>query len=417
MKIGINIQFIDQFVGMGTVIRELLKQFNARYPQHEYFLYYDKKYNNEFKKIYSELELNTEKFTLRIIPVNFGQPRSIRNKFIWEKFTLPKQAKKDKLNIFFSPYPSLSVIKFCPHIMAVYDMYYKGCPPKNFHKDYGGRFYYYLIYQAAKKANQIITISENSKKEISQFLNISLEKITNISCGKNNIYRQTSESEKQEYWQNLQSKFKIKKPYFYYIGSREPRKNLERIIQAFAKLSHTQRKPENCHPELVSGSPDKPENYDYSNYNLVLTGANDISPEQEQLGYTNVSKLAKKYNIENKIFQIGHPSLEQNFKLLTNAHTLVWPTLYEGFGLPPLEAMASECPVITSNTSSLPEVVGNAALTVDPTNEQQILQAMKKLIDEENFRNQLIEKGYKQAKKFTWEKTADKLMNLIQKTR
>lgn len=181
-------------------------------------------------------------------------------------------------------------------------------------------------------------------------------------------------------------RYHINEKYFLYLGTIEPRKNLERLIKAYAKL--------------VSRHKDVPQ--------LVLAGGKGWY-------YDDIFQMIDTCHLKEQVVFTGYVDQKDSPLLMSGAMAFVFPSLYEGFGMPPLEAMACGTPVITSKTSSLPEVVGDAGILVDPENVDEICEAMEKMMIEPAYRETLRLKGKKRADKFTWQKSAEQLMTVYRK--
>lgn len=232
---------------------------------------------------------------------------------------------------------------------------------------------------SCKRANKIITVSEFSKREIMKYLNISAERINVVPSGINlqKYYPLDNESIKK-----VKDKYSLENSYFLYLGTLEPRKNLVRLIKAYYKLKNEKNMPD-----------------------LILAG-------QKGWFYEEIFECIHKLKLEKSVVYIGYVSDEDTAPLICGATAFIFPSLYEGFGIPPLEAMACGTPVITSNVSSLPEVVGDGALLVDPYDVDDIYQKMKTLISNNNLREELVKKGIERASFFSWDNAATKLMEI-----
>lgn len=238
------------------------------------------------------------------------------------------------------------------------------------------------LEQTCRKADKIVTISEFSKREIMKFFSIEAERIGVVTLGVDRELYHPGYGEKQI--QQVKQKYGIEEEYFLYLGTIEPRKNLERLIRAYG--------------ELVKEREHVPQ--------LILAGKDGWNNEAI---YAAVDEL----NLQNRAKFIGYVETEDSPKLLCGALAFVFPSLYEGFGLPPLEAMTCGCPVITSNTASLPEVVGEAGILVDPKNVGQIKDAMRQMMDSQEVREKYRQLGLEQEKKFDWAITARQLEKLF----
>jgi len=229
------------------------------------------------------------------------------------------------------------------------------------------------ISYSLERSDHILTISEFSKREIMELLSVPEEKISVISCA-------FSLNGTGADWRQIEEKWQLRKPYLLYVGTIEPRKNLTRLLKAFSLL-----KRENSIP-----------------HQLVLAGGKGWNNEE-------IYRTAKE--MENVIFT-GYISEEEKIALYQNAEVFLFPSIYEGFGIPPLEAMTCGCPVVCANAASLPEVVGDAARLVDPLDEADIAQGIWEVLSNEELRNQMREAGYRQAKKYSWNNSAKKLTDV-----
>lgn len=229
---------------------------------------------------------------------------------------------------------------------------------------------------SALASNHIVAISNFTKNTLVERYKISSDKISVIY---------------ESYDEQLYGKSKkmdvpdLQKPYFYYPAATWPHKNHLRLLEAFAKL-HAKR----------------------SEYNLVFSGVKMQATEE-------ILKKIKELDLENEVTILGYLDYEQLPAIYQNAFALVFPSLFEGFGIPLLEAMASKCPIIASNTTSIPEVAGSAALYFDPLDVDAIATEMEKLINDQRLRLELIKEGEKQIKKFSQKKMAQETLNVYKK--
>lgn len=237
-----------------------------------------------------------------------------------------------------------------------------------------------IIPRSIKKAKKIIAISQNTKKDIIRFFHIQENTIEVIYLGVESQNYSDSEMQKELKDCNLEGK-----KYFLFIGTLEPRKNIVRIIRAFENI--------------IIKNP---------NYYLVIAGG---------LGwkYEEILQYIEKSSVKNNIVRTGYVSQRKRSALLQNALCFVWPSLYEGFGLPVLEAMSFGVGVITAHNSSLPEVGGDAVIYVDAENVDEIASAMKNIIQDNALRDTLRKKGMERAREFTWRKTAVETLMIYRK--
>lgn len=263
----------------------------------------------------------------------------------------------------------------------IHDMAYIACPETVRAKT--RNFLNLSMKRTCLRADKIITISEFSKREIMKYLSVSEKKIEVIPLGVDDKRFHTGYTTEQK--QKIAKKYRIPEQYFLYIGTIEPRKNIERLIRAYALLCKENE----------------------SIPHLILAGRKGWLYEPI---FTAVNSL----RLEGKIHFLGYVASEDLPVLLSGAELFLFPSLYEGFGLPVLEAMACGVPVVTSNVASLPEVAGNAAVLVSPLDISSIKEGISLAFGDAKVRERLVSEGLEQAKKFSWEETAKKLWKLLQ---
>lgn len=230
-----------------------------------------------------------------------------------------------------------------------------------------------------REVDLIIAISETTKKDIIEILEIPKEKIRVVYEAAPTDINQIKD---KKIIDKVKKRFGIKADYLLSVATLEPRKNLKRIIQAFKILASQ-----------------------YPRLSLVVAGKSGWDEEVNRLTKKKLSRIIFTDYINREI---------ELAALYSGASCFVFPSLYEGFGLPVLEAMKCGCPVITSNVSSLPEVAGEAAFLVDPLNVEEIARGIKKVIGDKKRREMLVKKGFAQVKKFSWEKTARQTLKVYQ---
>jgi len=226
----------------------------------------------------------------------------------------------------------------------------------------------------------IITVSQHSKSDIVHYTGIPEGKIHVISSSYD------EESLLEGYGSEALSELSVKSPYLLYLGRINVHKNIVRITEAFEMLAQK-------HPDV----------------NLVIAGFCDPDYSHSE---PIVKRVKESPYFGSRIIMPGYVSNEQKNALYSNALAFVFPSIYEGFGLPVLEAMVRGCPVITSNTSSLPEVAGDAAILIDPYDTEQLAHEMERIITSDSLRESLKQKGFARAKMFSWDKTAEMTENV-----
>ncbi len=237
-----------------------------------------------------------------------------------------------------------------------------------------------------KNATKIITVSEFSKREIMEVYGIEESRIVVIPISYNEKAFKRLELTEEEKKNKLKEQYGLDAPFFLFVSRLEKKKNVEGLISAF--LEYKKRHPEDKHKLVLAGK--KGLSFEEIELNLELSRqAQDI----KFLDYINVADMVLLYN---------------------TADLFVFPSFYEGFGIPPLEAMACGCPVVCSNAASLPEVVGEAAIKFNPHNQEAIIKAIETVVDNPEVKEMLIESGYEQIKKFSWEKTARETLKVFE---
>jgi glycosyltransferase involved in cell wall biosynthesis len=291
---------------------------------------------------------------------------------LWSVFRLSLEMLVHKPDVLFVP--SHTVPFFAPKntFTTIHDIGFERFPETY------GRLSLFLqkfgVWRAKKAAKMIFTPSEFTKKELVGVCAMSPEKIsvTPLGCATE------SSAATENFAEGIFKKYGTKKPYFIFVGRREKKKNITGIIEAFKIF--------------------KQNNPDYS---LVLVGS-------DGRGWRSSAKYSKL-----DIVTIGWLPKQQITALMKNAEALLFPSLYEGFGLPILEAFACETPVITSNCASMPETAGDAALFVDPLDPRQIAQAMERIVKDYLLRTKIVQKGKARLMEFGWEKCAKATLNFL----
>jgi glycosyltransferase involved in cell wall biosynthesis len=291
-------------------------------------------------------------------------------RIFWEQVVQPFALRKERVDLLHALAFVAPLISPCPSVVTIYDLSFL-LYPESFKRS--KRFYLGLFTRlSARRARRIVVISESTKRDVVRLLGVSPEKVEVVYCGIDEAFRPLAEDQVAAF----RSKRGLPERFILFVGTIEPRKNVTRLIEAFADLRFAI-----CDLRLVIGGA---KGWFYED---VFARVEELGLEGEVMfpGYIPVSELPLWYNA---------------------AELFVYPSLYEGFGLPPLEAMACGTPVVTANTSSLPEVVGEAGLTVDPLDVEGLAEAMRRVLGDEALRQEMRERGLQRAKGFSWTKTA-----------
>lgn len=300
---------------------------------------------------------------------------------LWEQVYLPFFLFASGTSVFHSPAFICPIIKTCPTIVTIHDMAYFLYPDK-----FVGTYRLYLkfwIPLSARISDKIITDSACSKRDIVRLLKIPESKVEVVYLGKNENFIPITDTSIIENYKRVTA---LPDNFLLYVGTLEPRKNITGLLKAYRIFK-------NKWPDL--------------DYNLVIAG-------EKGWMYEEIFKLAEDLGLKDNIKFLGYIS-DNDLPLLYNcARLFVYPSLYEGFGLPPLEAMACGIPVITSNSSSLPEIVSGVGIMVDPHDAEALAQAMSKVLTDKKQYQTMVENGLKKAKEFSWKNTAHKTIAIYQ---
>jgi glycosyltransferase involved in cell wall biosynthesis len=316
-----------------------------------------------------------------------GWPSNFRFKVIglkrlWTQIGLSLATFVDNSDVLFVPSHTLPLIRR-PGLKTVITVHDLGAEYLPFSHQIKQILYLKLMthYQLST-ATKVIAVSEATKKDLVKKIGLPGEKISVVH---ESVDQKVFKKIGNDPLRDIMSKYKITRgKYFLFVGTVQPRKNLERIISSFK--------------DFISNSG--------QDINLVIAGSKGWKSKP-------LYSLPRELGIEAKVRFLGRVTDEDLVGLYNGATALVYPSLFEGFGLPILEANACGCPVITSDSSSMPEVVGDAGILVDAGSREQITEAMKKMYTNDPFRNRLIDKGYINLKRFSWEKTARETVKIL----
>jgi glycosyltransferase involved in cell wall biosynthesis len=313
-------------------------------------------------------------------PDNF-KFKSLHYPFMWTQLGLALQTYLDRLDLLFETAHTLPLLKN-PKLKSLITVHDLGAEYLGHMHQVKQRLYLALMTKLQLKfADRIIAVSNATKKDLVERIGLPTKKIEVVYEGFNEeLLSQTDPKG------NIFKQFDIQKGnYFLFVGTIQPRKNLHRLIEAYVEIYGTAQKP----PELV-----------------LAGGKGWLADPIYQHVYT--------FGLQDKIKFTGRVDDQTLVALYKNALCFVFPSLFEGFGLPILEAFSFGCPVITSNTSSTPEVAGDAALLVDPYDVSAIASAMKRLAKDPKLRTDLAKKGKVQVKKFSWENAAKETLKIVE---
>lgn len=372
MKIAVNTRLLlkNKMDGIGQFTYQSFLHITKNNPEHQFVFIFDRKPHPDFIK--------EKNISYKVIA---PQTRHIILIKIWYQISLHKLLKKINADIFVGTDGIIPLKTNTKTLSVIHDLNFEHHPehlPNNVRK-----FYCKYFPLFSKKANRIATVSEYSKSDIVKTYNIDADKIDVVYNGANKNFKPISEEEqslvKDEYTQGAN--------FFLFVGTLHPRKNLINLFKAFDKFKK----------ESDSG------------YKLLVVG--------KKMWWTNeIENTYNNLNHKNDIIFVGRVPENDLYKIIASAYALTYVPVFEGFGIPLAEAMNCGVPVITSNVTSMPEVVEEAGILVNPNSVDDICSAMKRISADNKLRQELSEKSLIQAKKFNWERTGDLLWESIVKT-
>ena len=362
MKIAVNTRLLlkNKMEGIGVHAFNVLKRITVNHPEHQFLFLFDRKYNEEFI------------FSSNITPVViYPQARHPVLYYWWFEYSIARTLNQVKPEIFYSPDGFLSLNTEVPSIPVIHDLNYEHYPKDLPHTE--SWYYRHFSPLFASKAKRILTVSEFSKQDIVKEYAIRPDKIDVVYNGADSLYKPIDEIEKKE----IRNKYSNGEEYFLYVSALHPRKNVKRLLEAFDNVKER------------SDSPIK----------LALVGPHYFKNSE-------MEKVYQTMKFKNDVIFTGRLEVEELSKVMGAAFSLVYVSYFEGFGIPLVEAMQCDIPVIASNITSIPEVTKDAARMVDPFSIDSIADGMLEVLKNPALRQQLIGKGRERRVFFSWDKTA-----------
>ncbi len=371
MRIAVNTRFLleGRLEGIGWFTDQVLQRLVAAYPQHEFIFLFDRPFDQRF--VYGK----------NVTPVVcFPPARHALLWYWWFEWTLPAALKKHQADVLLSPDGFCSLRSKVPTVMVTHDIAHIHFPQEV--PLHGRVFYRHYVPRYLQRAEQVVTVSHFTKKDILKHYPIDDKKILVACNGGRETFRPLAPPSKEE----VRQQYAAGQPYFFYLGAVHPRKNVHRLIEAFDRFKQRTQSPVKL---LIGGR--------FGWQTGVVKDAYDTAQYQKDI-----------------IF-LGYVPDEDLPRLTGAALALVYVSLFEGFGVPILEAMHCDTPVITSTTSSMPEVAGAAGYLVDPTVVDQIAIAMQDVWEQPALRQKLINVGREQRQKFSWDKATEVIKTALEK--
>ncbi|MFA6427816.1 MAG: glycosyltransferase family 1 protein [Candidatus Magasanikbacteria bacterium] len=379
MKIGIDARMLGPSFGIGRYIEQLIAYLEQIDTVNQYFIFL----RSENWDTYNPKAGNFQKVKVDIPWYSFQ-----------EQLILPSVIRKQNLDLMHFPHFNVPILYRGPFVVTIHDLIMFHYPRAEattlgpvifWMKDKIHRF---VVRRAVKKSHCIITTSQFTLHDIVKTLGVSKEKIVvtyqapfELRDREQETREREQESKKEE---KMLKTYNINKPYILYVGAAYPHKNLEKLVEAWKMFEEKYGK----------------------NYQLVLVGKEDYF----------YKRLKSTINHHQSVVFTGFVDDETLIGLYENAHLYVFPSLYEGFGLPPLEAMSCGTPVVSSNASCLPEILGEAAMYFDPENVEQIADVMYGVLSNKDIQMELHENARQHLKQFSWNKLARETLEIYEKT-
>lgn len=339
----------------------------AQHPEDEFIFLFDRSYDPQF--VYGK----------NVTPVVLSpRARFAPQFYAWFEWSVPRALKRYGADVFFSPDSMCSLSAKTPTVMTCHDLV-----PLHFPEQIPLIHRHYLLHFLPKylrRADRILTVSKYVQGDISNTCGIPVEKVSVVHNGCREEFVPIHDTEKQQ----IRNEFASGQEYFFYTGAIHPRKNIHRLIRAFDIF------------KTKTGAPVK----------LLLAGRYAWKTDEVQTAFERARCRAD-------IHFLGYVATEKLPKLMASALALTYVSLSEGFGLPVLEAMNTDTPVLTASATALPETAGSAALLVDPYSETQIAAGMERLWADRLFANMLVEKGRLQRRNFSWDTAAEQIWEVL----
>lgn len=375
MRIAVNTRLLlpHRLDGIGWFTAETLKRIVCSHPEHEFFFFFDRKPDNQF--VYAS---NVHSVML------FPQARHPILWYMFFEWSITMALRRYKIDVFLSPDGWLSLRTKVPTLTVIHDINFEHAT--DYLRPVHQRYMTHFFPQFAQKATRIATVSEYSKQDIAETYNIDSKKIDVVYDGAHSCYRPCGEEEKKA----VRQKYTDGKHYFIFVGTISRRKNLTNILLAFDKYK---------------------KEHSFDDIQLLVVGSRYWWQDELAMAYDNMC-------YQSDVRFIGHIESDVLAQLMSASTALVYTSLFEGFGIPILEAFYAETAVITSNVTSMPEVAGDAAIMVNPMSVDEIAKAMTDITQNKELRESLIEKGRQQRNLFSWERTSlllwDSLIHTIE---
>lgn len=363
MRIAIDARKLHDY-GIGTYVRNLVRWL-ARQPGSDQYLLLCRDRDADFVR--------------RLGPQFEAIPEGSGNYSVREQFSVPVALRRARADLFHAPHYVVSPFTPCPYVVTIHDCIHLRFPqylPNRLAYAYART----MMWSAARGARRVLTVSNASKQDIVRYLKVPSGKVEVIYNG---LDERLSIAPTVEDINRVRERFQLTAPFILYAGNIKPHKNVDRLIEAYSILRRR-------------GIDDV----------MLLIIGDELSK------YPNLRRLVHRFQLHKHVRFLGFVPDATLAALYRLASVFVFPSLYEGFGLPPLEAMAAGAPVVTSNVSSLPEVVGDAALLIDPMDAGAIADATASVLRDSALRDELIRRGHARVEAFSWQRSVTRIQEV-----
>ncbi len=365
MRIAIDARKLHDY-GIGTYVRNLVHWLSKLDDDHTYIL----------------LCRPDDEEALRALGPRFQPlPERARNYSVREQVAVPLALARARADLFHAPHYVVSPLTRCPFVVTIHDCIHLRFP-QYLPNRVAVRYARSMMSSSARRSRRILTVSQASKQDIQHYLHVPAEKVEVIY---NALDERLATPPTESEIARVRQRYQLEAPFILYTGNIKPHKNLDRLIEAYAIMRR-------------QGVVDA---------RLLIIG-------DEVSKYPNLRRLVHRHQLDRHVRFLGFVSDEMLAILYRLATVFVFPSLYEGFGLPPLEAMAAGTPVITSSISSLPEVVGDAALLIDPHDAGALATAMAQVISDPRLRTDLVARGHERVKAFSWQRSVTRTRDVYE---
>lgn len=369
MRIAVNTRFLlkGRLEGIGWFTHEILKRLVTNHPEHEFIFFFDRPYDAQFV------------FGPNVTPVVLPPPaRHPLLWLVWFEWSVRRALKKYKADLFISTDGFLSLSTRVPSLLVVHDLAFEHYPE---HLPF--KFRYFLqkfTPKYVRKADHIITVSTYSRDDLIQSYGVDASRISIVYNGAQHIYRPLDFKEKQA----IREKYSAGCEYFVFAGALHPRKNVVNLLKAFSLFKRKQR----------------------TNMKLMIIGRYAWNSDE-------IRECIRQHPFRDDVIRLDYMQADELSKVIGSAYGLTFVSLYEGFGIPVLEAMQCQVSGIVSNRTSIPEVAGDAFLYANPDEVEDIAEKLCLFYKDEHLRSRLIERCSAQAAKFDWDRSAEAFYKVL----